>query len=123
MFRTPPGSTRTASFLPYTTRFRADAVVQQKPDDPKVGDLDGLGRSHDPAPFVAIGSDGPPRRLGSCLRFGPLIDRPDELAWLFEGRRSEEHTSELQSLMRISYAVFCSTKTTIPHPQSSTYTH
>src|SRR3546814_4877481 len=35
-------------------------------------------------------------------------------------KRSEEHTSELQSLMRISYAVFCLTKTT-KHPTSSTY--
>src|SRR3546814_3953179 len=40
----------------------------------------------------------------------------DKLRWEFRGQRSEEHTSELQSLMRISYAVFCLQKNTYAEP-------
>src|SRR3546814_4287447 len=65
----------------------------------------------------------PPRRLhGRRRRFrcrgGILVDRQDDVAGpqaLGRGIRSEEHTSELQSLMRISYAVFCLKKKKIKH--------
>src|SRR3546814_6209867 len=62
------------------------------------------------APFFALD-------LLRQINLVELSDRPDALrslplrAWL-SGDRSEEHTSELQSLMRISYAVFCLKKTT-----------
>src|SRR3546814_2399708 len=100
MIRRPPRSTRTDTLFPYTTLFRSGGSI--------VGDgrLDGLGLAelvdlHHP------GHDGAARRL------------PDERAREAAGEqkraerreppvlRSEEHTSELQSLMRISYAVFC----------------
>src|SRR3546814_1591484 len=78
MIRRPPRSTRTDTLFPYTTLFRSAA-------DPNV-------TAADIARLKALyGVDG------------SALDR--WLAWL--GRRSEEHTSELQSLMRISYAVFC----------------
>src|SRR3546814_7990456 len=50
------------------------------------------------------------------------MDRPGHRC---RDRRSEEHTSELQSLMRISYAVFCSEKTNLPptHPPAMKHTH
>src|SRR3546814_3094916 len=86
MIRRPPRSTRTATLFPYTTLFRSPG---------------GLARpAGQPLPLRALrrddrGSQGP--RPSECLEAMPK--RTDI--------RSEEHTSELQSLMRISYAVFC----------------
>src|SRR3546814_4459515 len=78
MIRRTPRSTRTDTLFPYTTLFRSPSRRQPRPER-------------------------------SCLFRGaregvPLcqLARP-----LLRARRSEEHTSELQSLMRISYAVFC----------------
>src|SRR3546814_8520604 len=94
MIRRPPRSTRTDTRFPYTTRFRS-------------GHTDALGRGHGPvttrtdtlAHFLEL-SDPLPPRGGRAACGAPPRCRP----W---GCRSEEHTSELQSLMRISYAVFC----------------
>src|SRR3546814_15428704 len=77
MIRRPPRSTRTDTLFPYTTLFRS------------VRRGAALG--------VACEGSGRRRLLSGVAR--PAM-RPD-------ARRSEEHTSELQSLMRISYAVFC----------------
>src|SRR3546814_4453996 len=50
-------------------------------------------------------------------RAAPVVHQPGERVFVARGLRSEEHTSELQSLMRISYAVFClKKKKTKPHP-------
>src|SRR3546814_4931605 len=115
MIRRPPRSTRTDTLFPYTTLFRSTALA-------RTGDtLDGdcpVGRAEDQAggrflatiEFDAVidGSDGldPCACLIASEKGGhgvpPGFDR-GENAML----RSEEHTSELQSLMRISYAVFC----------------
>src|SRR3546814_18450739 len=85
IIRRPPISPRTDTLFPDTTLFRSAA-------DPNV-------TAADIARLKALyGVDG------------SALDR--WLAWL--GRRSEEHTSELQSLMRISYAVFCLKKKTNP---------
>src|SRR3546814_5472181 len=87
MIRRPPRSTRTDTLFPYTTLFRS--VL----DRPAHLPADFPGR----APGAHAGADrGQAARGRDCLS-------PDRLA----GLRSEEHTSELQSLMRISYAVFC----------------
>src|SRR3546814_3826951 len=83
MIRRPPRSTRTDTLLPYTTLFRSARVEQHQA---------GLESA---APFLR-------RRIASAL---PLKRSP-ELRFRYDPR-SEEHTSELQSLMRISYAVFC----------------
>src|SRR3546814_2465032 len=85
MIRRPPRSTRTDTLFPYTTLFRS---------------ADDRGR---------LGAAPPlPRRraapAGRARRSRPPGNRRDVL---FESLRSEEHTSELQSLMRISYDVFC----------------
>src|SRR3546814_9545520 len=86
MIRRPPRSTRTDTLFPYTTLFRSPARRQARHDT--------LVLSEGPA------SAQPDDRL--CRR-PPLRDR-----WTgCDDHRSEEHTSELQSLMRISYAVFC----------------
>src|SRR3546814_4409343 len=84
MIRRPPRSTRTDTLFPYTTLFRSPLGT----------------RARRPAiPRTAHGAGRRPRRRG--LRRAPRADAADL------GMRSEEHTSELQSLMRISYAVFC----------------
>src|SRR3546814_3585559 len=91
MIRRPPRSTRTDTLFPYTTLFRS------------------AGRRHrrrGPTPELRVRPRGG-LRLGDrhgCARFrgGPRTG-----AGQYRAHRSEEHTSELQSLMRISYAVFC----------------
>src|SRR3546814_1124775 len=108
MIRRPPRSTRTYSLFPYTTLFRSARF--------------GFGRGAVMivAPF---GDRGQAKRLGPVAQQPPATRRghdPDharspETEPPAEQRRqraddeerSEEHTSELQSLMRISYAVFC----------------
>src|SRR3546814_4214136 len=81
MIRRPPRSTRTDTLFPYTTLFRSTEI--------ELGDLDAAARAIDRGLALA-GSDGDTTARAQFL-----------------GIRSEEHTSELQSLMRISYAVFC----------------
>src|SRR3546814_9643835 len=85
MIRRPPRSTRTDTLFPYTTLFRSSAWTRRDSGNGAgVGRADRLCR-HARAAGCALLSSPPPRTQG----------------------RSEEHTSELQSLMRISYAVFC----------------
>src|SRR3546814_6742585 len=89
MIRRPPRSTRTDTLFPYTTLFRS-----RRPQG-------GAWRQHRPAGARPAAAGAGRGRLRA--RDVVLPDRPDAgLAC-----RSEEHTSELQSLMRISYAVFC----------------
>src|SRR3546814_8205883 len=78
MIRRPPRSTRTDTLFPYTTLFRSCAAV-----------LQGVTNSPDVTNWGSRRHSVHPRTLAE------------------QYRRSEEHTSELQSLMRISYAVFC----------------
>src|SRR3546814_5686667 len=89
MIRRPPRSTRTDTLFPYTTLFRSKLGHERNPHPPFAAAKYRLFRSGG-----AGGTDIQARRPGLG-------------AWLSAGRRSEEHTSELQSLMRISYAVFC----------------
>src|SRR3546814_10150768 len=91
MIRRPPRSTRTYTLFPYTTLFRSI-------DGACVFVLDQKGLQATPLNTQALQQGGQgvaPTNLGFTDKGG------DTLA------RSEEHTSELQSLMRISYAVFC----------------
>src|SRR3546814_2011111 len=93
MIRRPPRSTRTDTLFPYTTLFRSLSLRQFF--QPR-GDI----AAKQPDLQVRTKRQqlrGPTRRSGADPRaHGQSLDR-----------RSEEHTSELQSLMRISYAVFC----------------
>src|SRR3546814_5620016 len=94
MIRLPPKSTRTDTLFPYTTLFRS-LLLERRAADGAVG----RGRSAARSVRWAHGGAGlPPARRG---RPGNPHRRCVEI------ERSEEHTSELQSLMRISYAVFC----------------
>src|SRR3546814_5482969 len=88
MIRRPPRSTRTDTLFPYTTLFRsARAVTGGLPSEALVAHV-----------IVSKYADHQPlyRQAQILARQGVSLDR-----------RSEEHTSELQSLMRSSYAVFC----------------
>src|SRR3546814_1939405 len=120
MIRRPPRSTRTDTLCPYTTLFRSDGLPPHARDPPMTtpgGEFRGSV-----TPPVTHPRDS---RSGGLLRRvgGP---RTAELARTPGGfglgqvpvrlaPRSEEHTSELQSLMRISYAVFCLKKKTQKH--------
>src|SRR3546814_9059324 len=100
MIRRPPRSTRTDTLFPYTTLFRSqreDSVDQLRcgvADDGEVLEVD--LRLLDEAAALLAG-DGRQRAVADGR--GAIAEAADH--------RSEEHTSELQSLMRISYAVFC----------------
>src|SRR3546814_20250095 len=95
MIRRPPRSTRTDTLFPYTTLFR-DARWQLRPD--AVRDRDDRAYSR------CRGSHGAGRVLPGVPRH-PGVAAHDRGSR--QGQRSEEQTSELPSLMRISYAVFC----------------
>src|SRR3546814_10485810 len=92
MRRPPPGSTRTDTRFPYPTLFRSDPRCAGDDDGRRVGLVQRLRALRE---RTAAGQGGIPplgkERAASTRLAG----------------RSEEHTSELQSLMRISYAVFC----------------
>src|SRR3546814_3120318 len=97
MIRRPPGSTRTDTLFPYTTLFRSlEGVTIEEGDE----------EQNSPSPT--------PRKA-------PKVEYTDSAAqWSPPPSRSEEHTSELQSLMRISYAVFCLKKKKNKESQQTT---
>src|SRR3546814_8023325 len=114
MIRPPPKSTRTDTLFPYTTLFLSPALCLSCCGVPCLPDQ-WLQDCHSPYPSrhssVPVRSIrcGPRRLQGfdapvvNAERGGMApTNTPRPLTW-----RSEEHTSELQSLMRISYAVFC----------------
>src|SRR3546814_8234423 len=118
MIPRPPKSTRTDTLSPYTTLFRSHRLDQGS------GESQPLPAGVDGALGEQIPVDGKPaqidRRAKPTARDadGPGRDaqgpEPGDAGRWSAGvvGRSEEHTSELQSLMRNSYAVFCLTKTT-----------
>src|SRR3546814_3360603 len=107
MIRRPPRSTRTDTLFPYTTLFRSDftelalQLARVSTGGALIGDLGAIlleraGRNH--------------AEIEHRRRADEAQCKPGHFQYsgLLTGRaRSEEHTSELQSLMRISYAVFC----------------
>src|SRR3546814_2435272 len=100
MIRRPTRTTRTDTLLPYTTLFRsADGRDEARRDRGRPPQTRGL-RSFD------LGMRIDAERLDPVRLLPQMID-PPERRLVRHGFRSEEHTSELQSLMRISYAVFC----------------
>src|SRR3546814_4128314 len=118
MTRRPPSATRIDTLFPYTPRFRSLAALDTvrafdwgrlEPDDVVLT----------PAPFFHINGVNPVLRslaAGACVLAPAQFDAA-RIPALIETHgvtrtRSEEHTSELQSLMRISYAVFCLKKQT-----------
>src|SRR3546814_2021753 len=107
MIRPPPRSTRTDTLFPYTTLFRSHGDAHAVPLDQgeRRGKAGVAGTDHR---HLAIGGTRQRRRVARQRRRRGFPIAADRDIAIIEGRvRSEEHTSELQSLMRISYAVFC----------------
>src|SRR3546814_3104279 len=120
MRRRPPRSTRTDTLFPYTTLFRSSNGVDFKAS---------WGKSFKVPTLYQTGQTSNAQLLPGFI-FSPAPTSSNPVLYLFGGNpnltperattfttsltvepfRSEEHTSELQSLMRISYAVFCLTK-------------
>src|SRR3546814_4685538 len=105
MIRRPPRSTRTDTLFPYTTLFRSDDPVR----------LHIAAQARDLLAECAV-------RMAPVtveLLFRNVLPARDRREYLDAVHRSEEHTSELQSLMRISYAVFCLKKK--KNPKTTTH--
>src|SRR3546814_3889361 len=104
MIRRPPRSTRTDTLFPYTTLFRSSERADRTKVDhvPRQFRIDGLANESDDLRVLAAADHA---EFHDARDFGPEAHaaRAVDAA----RHRSEEHTSELQSLMRISYAVFC----------------
>src|SRR3546814_5482079 len=118
MIRRPPRSTRTDTLFPYTTLFRSLGDVEirfverQRLDQHGVIGEDRANLLRDRAIDLEARLDE--HEIGAAPERGDRGHRRPhaEHARFVAGGRSEEHTSELQSLMRISYAVFCLKKKT-----------
>src|SRR3546814_3500904 len=141
MIRRPPRSTRTDTLFPYATLFRSGRAARALLEEARHRILKGLGAwsgarlvftsgatealalalSRTRADHVLVGAT----EHDAVLRAAPdapriAVDRSgladlEALRRELGGSRSEEHTSELQSLMRISYAVFCLIKNKFQH--------
>src|SRR3546814_5057396 len=119
MIRRPPRSPRTDTLFPYTTLFRASGSRPGR----RVADrrLIRVARGHEIKP-VRRCVQAKRTSVAGAKRGFEIVGRPfaashqrkatDHRSHLMVEERSEEHTSELQSLMRISYAVFCLKKKT-----------
>src|SRR3546814_14976903 len=96
MIRRPPRSTRTDTLFPYTTLFRSGRQIERE----------GYSKFSEKRMFLKYfpAQSCIPQQGFFCNNANAAIIK---VAWAQHRFRSEEHTSELQSLMRISYAVFC----------------
>src|SRR3546814_8360799 len=113
MIRRPPSSTRTYTLFPYTTLFRSLADELRGRRHHRLGDAGAAGVEQ-VAEFAQPGRQAQKLVLREVRHLLPRAHRAEHAADPDAGigRRSEEHTSELQSLMRISSAVFCMKKKT-----------
>src|SRR3546814_4821028 len=119
MIRRPPRSTRTDTLFPYTTLFRAGRRLVALSVSSGIlsfrADVNALAYISEVAAFIdGLNADG-----FSVILVPHVQERRARNNDVFACRavlgRTEEHTSELQSLMRISYAVFCLKKKTSDH--------
>src|SRR3546814_9133510 len=118
MNRRPPGSTRTDTLFPDTSLCRsADTLIQKVILAIHIA-LRNWSRQSGARSLIRIDL----KTFARCLRFMVRVNtKPRSLPLRLppkpgeQSRRSEEHTSELQSLMRISYAVFCLKKKNKPN--------
>src|SRR3546814_9269405 len=101
MIPRPPRSTRTDTLFPYTTLFRSNRLAQRV--------VAALSVQTSRGPLYEVDTRLRPSGAQGLLAVSvdSFAKYQREDAWTWEHMRSEEHTSELQSLMRISYAVFC----------------
>src|SRR3546814_8680992 len=95
MIRRPPRSTRTDTLFPYTTLFRSQRLTQADAQ----GERAVVSREDMQEHLAVFEKENNPDHAKFRRQVINAVDKVK--------KRSEEHTSELQSLMRISYAVFC----------------
>src|SRR3546814_2929832 len=111
MIRPPPRSTRTDTLLPYTTLFRSRKASFRELGGKCARETDSTMLGRDIGRRIGIALESGRRSNGDDAggRRGEQVRqrRLTAMEQRIEVDRSEEHTSELQSLMRISYAVFC----------------
>src|SRR3546814_2259381 len=121
MRRRPPSTTRTGPLCPYTTRFRSDVPTIDEAGVPQITVSQWAGVFGPPKMPREI-VERLNREVNAALKRQDVLDRLQGYGYAAQGR-SEEHTSELQSLMRSSYAVVCLKKktTTIQLPTSSSF--
>src|SRR3546814_5090419 len=122
MIRRHPGSTRTDTLFPYTTLFRSSGggrppanAAAIRPGPSAHSGRGSLGRG-------GLGRGDGRRRLRTIAHTRYEIAPNAICPAMIQAIRSEEHTSELQSLMRISYAVFCFKKNNNILTHQDTYT-
>src|SRR3546814_7959160 len=122
MIRRPPRSTRTDTLFPYTTLFRSPVADRGRVAAGQgLADIDrAVGRCH---AGISQSSTVGGARAGRAARARSGFSSKARHPYPCDGRRSEEHTSELQSLMRISYAVFCLKKKNKQQLQQNTTQH
>src|SRR3546814_4778730 len=114
MIRRPPRSTRTDTLFPYTTLFRSLAI------HPSAGGQHSHGCRPSSFPYLLCDPQVVGAKESDEIGIAPAAGQKrlrdgrnaiglyhSDAGRVAKRRRSEEHTSELQSLMRISYAVFC----------------
>src|SRR3546814_1394405 len=111
MIRLPPRSTRTDTLFPYTTLFRScDDLHRPDACGHRLADIErpAVGREADAVRAHHLGAlAGDMRAIGLGVINRAMIAATGAHLAVIGEPRSEEHTSELQSLMRNSYAVFC----------------
>src|SRR3546814_5053979 len=116
MIRRPPRSTRTDTLFPYTTLFRSPEITCDNVDAAVDIVQDCAVMLHYAARCAARAAGVNEAGQVAALKLRRLRGAGRDVAWMLidqtvsvmtMDRRSEEHTSELQSLMRISYAVYC----------------
>src|SRR3546814_2547041 len=109
MIRRPPRSTRSDTLFPYTTLFRSlvliDRIPFPRPDDPLMSARQKAADQAGGNGFMQVAATHAALLLAQGA--GRLIRTHSDRGVVAVLDRSEEHTSELQSLMRNSYAVFC----------------
>src|SRR3546814_8916261 len=127
MRRRPPRSTRTDTLFPYTTLFRSEALAEYQYRNGRYMDARAFSqRRLAAAPATAavlLLASQIEEKLGDRVAAARYVQRLraefPQSGTIQSGGRSEEHTSELQSLMRISYAVFCLNKTNREEPTTT----
>src|SRR3546814_4439213 len=103
MRRRPPRSTRTDTLFPYTTLFRSGFAARNLMHEAGLAQRNAMSILAD---LVPISRDV---KVTNLFENTKVLQTGETIQQAFQ-RRSEEHTSELQSLMRTSYAVFCLNK-------------
>src|SRR3546814_5648182 len=122
MIRGPPRSTRTDTLVPYTTLFRSGRAQRRARDRDLETRGDAVTRLSRSALATLPEQVIRPARDPAAIRTGIVHFGPGAFHRAHQASRSEEHTSELQSLTRISYAVFCLKKKKQIQPEHSTQT-